>query len=567
MRVLLLLPLLPAFVSSQLSEYEIRKENLISDALVLGANPTGIAPLQAAVGAPIPQSSLDALVQDLTSDPKADFRIVQLIRILFLDTTNTYGAQILNALSDSNLKYWLTPDDDLRVYWSENHHIMWMSSAYLLEESHNVDTNDPQLVTRLTTYLKTKIQYGYYEFYSTLYLPYTLSGLLNLVDFCQDATIQDLATRATLRLLSDFVKCINSEGVCFPTAGRNQVSNYLEPYDSNYNSIVWLLTGLGTQPTTVYHVGAFLVTSNIDVSSIEWTPTENTVLSIGHPLSQTDDIYKDLTRVDRTLAQWSFGGYFHPDVIDDTQTLLEEYDLQDHGEFKRFESFSLLPQSLVTLLDKVTKSSVICQQDVSIFRNGPVALSSVQDFWPGQLGYQQFPWMAAIGRLAVWIQSGVSDYSSTREWGDSDTSNSHLPYIKQEGNVALVMYNADPTYKLALGMVGIDNFDVSLRWPSDADWNAQERVGNWFLGRQWGGFIAVRSHCGGTVCTEDQQTWAVVVGTPDLYGDFETFKQAIETSTFDQGIKGGWVSEKRYYGKIGVKGPDGTNVAIEHNWY
>ena len=67
-----------------------------------------------------------------------------------------------------------------------------------------------------------------------------------------------------LRLLRDFVKCINSEGVCFPTAGRNQVSNYLEPYDSNYNSIVWLLTGLGAEPTTVYHVGAFLLTSGIE---------------------------------------------------------------------------------------------------------------------------------------------------------------------------------------------------------------------------------------------------------------------------------------------------------------
>ena len=75
---------------------------------------------------------------------------------------------------------------------------MWMSSAYLLEESHNIDTNDPELVTRLTSYLKAKIEYGYYEFYSTLYLPYTLSGLLNLVDFCQDATIQDLATRASI---------------------------------------------------------------------------------------------------------------------------------------------------------------------------------------------------------------------------------------------------------------------------------------------------------------------------------------------------------------------------------
>ena len=224
----------------------------------------------------------------------------------------------------------------------------------------------------------------------------------------------------------------------------------------------------------------------LNVSSIEWTRTENTILSIGHPLSQTDEIYSDLTTVDRTLAQWSFGGYFHPDVIEDTLTLMEDYDLKDHGEFKQFEAFTSLPPSLVNLLEQITESTVICQEDIVIFRNGPVALSSVQDFWPGQLGYQQFPWMAAVGRLGVWTQSGVSSYATTREWGDSDTSNSHLPYIEQVGNVALIMYNVDPTYQLALGIAGIDNFDVSLRWPSDAEWNAQARVGNWFLGETVG---------------------------------------------------------------------------------
>ena len=170
--------------------------------------------------------------------------------------------------------------------------------------------------------------------------------------------------------------------------------------------------------------------------------------------------------------------------------------------------------------------------------------------------------MAAIGRLAVWTQSGVS--GPPDQWTGT-TTNSHLPYVKQQDNVALIMYNPDPTYQLAVGMAGIDNFDVTLRWPS-SEWNVQDRVGEWFLGGQWGGFIAVRSHCGSTVCGDDKQTWAVVVGNPDMYGDFSQFKAAIQRSTYKQERRGGWFQRSSYYGMIEVDTPSGP-VKIEHSWY
>ena len=38
-----------------------------------------------------------------------------------------------------------------------------------------------------------KINYGFYEFLSSNYAPYCLSGLLNLADFAQDSTLKSLA--------------------------------------------------------------------------------------------------------------------------------------------------------------------------------------------------------------------------------------------------------------------------------------------------------------------------------------------------------------------------------------
>lgn len=171
--------------------------------------------------------------------------------------------------------------------------------------------------------------------------------------------------------------------------------------------------------------------------------------------------------------------------------------------------------------------------------------------------------MAAVGRLAVWTQSGVTGPPSS--W-TSDTTNSHLPFIKQKDNVALIMYNPDTTHRMALAMADIDNFDVTLQWPSSDEWNVQQQVGDWFLGRQWGGYIAVRSHCGNLVCSENQQTWAVIVGNAEMYGNFDKFTDAIKNSTYQQKSRGGWIQQRYYYGKITVETPKGT-VTIEHSWY
>jgi hypothetical protein len=58
---------------------------------------------------------------------------------------------------------------------------------------------------RIVFYLKDKIEIGYYEFFSQTYYPYSIAGLLNLHDFAPDPEIKELARKATLRLLQDFV--------------------------------------------------------------------------------------------------------------------------------------------------------------------------------------------------------------------------------------------------------------------------------------------------------------------------------------------------------------------------
>src|SRR5690606_26438907 len=101
-----------------------------------------------------------------------------------------------------------------------NHMIMWMSSDWLLHERYG-KTIDGNLRNRLVHYLEMKIQYGFYEFFSSTYAPYAFSGLVNLADFSQDVQIKNLATQAAQKLLSDILLLTNDKGVFYPVAGRN----------------------------------------------------------------------------------------------------------------------------------------------------------------------------------------------------------------------------------------------------------------------------------------------------------------------------------------------------------
>lgn len=56
-----------------------------------------------------------------------------MVRILY--TTDEFNDEILESLKD--IPQWLTKGDNLRVYWSENHQIMYTSNGYLLRQRFN----------------------------------------------------------------------------------------------------------------------------------------------------------------------------------------------------------------------------------------------------------------------------------------------------------------------------------------------------------------------------------------------------------------------------------------------
>ncbi|MBK8660176.1 MAG: hypothetical protein IPN22_15245 [Bacteroidetes bacterium] len=204
--------------------YEQRKNDYIDSALL---SPNGHKMIfQAYRNVPVDSAQLQTMLNNLITKTTSDFDIIQLIRILFL-STGQYDSKILPVLED--IPFWINYNDTVRNYWSENHMIMWMGCDWLLHEKYNKPI-DSTLRKRLVHYLDLKNEFGFYEFNSSVYAPYSLSGLLNLADFSQDTIIKKGAATAAQRLLTDLLLYTNDLGAFYPVAGRNYPSKYTTPF-------------------------------------------------------------------------------------------------------------------------------------------------------------------------------------------------------------------------------------------------------------------------------------------------------------------------------------------------
>ena len=544
--------------------FEVRRTAYINTALA-NLNNDALA-IQAYKGIPVDPVKLNGILNSIATNVTSDFDVVKLIRILEL-SHGEYDSLILPVLRP--IPFWLEKNEAVREYWSENHMMQWMSSDWLLHEKYGKPI-DSTLDKRLRHYLRLKIQYGYYEFFSSVYSPICLTGLINLADFAQDAEIKSLATQATQLLLKDFMLLTNDKGTFFPTAGRNYPGKYETPYGENHNSLIYLLTGMGEAPGSASLGGGFLATSSIDVDGIinSWRPTLDTVYTLGHTLQDgISNINNTMSPKDKVIFQWSSGAYFDPLVATSTFQLVKDLNLWSHYEFSEFSQFSFLPSALAPsvaeIASAISKSSGIYNPTISIFKNKSVTLSSIKDFWKGKVGYQEWPVVANAGTSAVYTLSGIPSV----DWAERAEThiNIHLPYVQQKDNIALVMYR--PEKGLALFGYKDDKLDVELHWKT-ANFDEVREDGNWLLGREGNGYVAVRRNCTGIIngvqaCDNpDGQTWIYMVGNSDMYGSFDAFEQKIIQSQFETRWYFNlptlqWV----YYSKIVIDGK-----TVEYAW-
>ncbi len=543
--------------------YELRRNNYIDSALV---SPSGHKMIfQAYRNVPVDSAQLQTMLNNLLAKTTSDFDIIQLIRILFL-STGQYDSKILPLLED--IPFWINYNDTVRNYWSENHMIMWMGSDWLLHEKYNKPI-DSTLRKRLVHYLDLKNEFGFYEFNSSVYAPYSLSGLLNLADFSQDTIIKKGAATAAQRLLTDLLLYTNDLGAFYPVAGRNYPSKYTNPFYQNHSGLIYLLTGKGAADNFPVSA-AFLSSSGLPVDSVinSWQPRVYTSYFNGHTLDTSFILNSSQKFADRAVFQWSFGGYFHPAIVSNTVQILNDSALWDQTDFSVLEPLRniITPSSAPMLSESLgvaSKSTVLCEANLTLFKHDGITLSSVIDYWKGKAGFQQYTCVANVGTTAVYTAAGdvLADWDARND----KVQNTQLPYVNQKQNVALIMYRPEPTPGLLPDY--FQNKDVSLHWfPADFDETLEDSL--WLMGRQQNRYIAVRRACDGQInglyaCpTVGGQTWVMVVGDSSMYGSFSAFGNVIHQAQFAEEWSYDSVAGKSiYYAAVTV-----DTIEIEYAW-
>jgi len=199
-------------------------------------------------------------------------------------------------------------------------------------------------------------------------------------------------------------------------------------------------------------------------------------------------------------------------IAEETAQLLVDSNMWGHENFTDLAALSSFPPeqfgTIATEIDEMSVSRTDCGATIALFKNDKIVLTSIQDYWKGKIGYQQWPLAANVGGTAVYSASG--QVNSDWQARNSSNFNEHLPYVAQESNVALVMYRPQSVTPI----LPFNNKDVALHWIDD-DFDSIDENGNWLFGSKNENYVAVRRACVGEIngvraCeTEGGQTWVL----------------------------------------------------------
>ncbi len=472
----------------------------------------------------------------LKTKDNSDFDLIFFIRLLYLLNNNNHTSYETVFLTISDLfkeeRFWLTKNEKAKCYWSENHMICYLSSWYLWNQLNN--KSDTQCTLLLTTYLETKAKYGFYEAYSQVYNMYTLSALLNIYDFINDTTLKNIALQSINTLCKQFLEVNLLNGSTFCASTRTYQRYKTSSLSNNHNKLIHLLSG-NNQENTISPVGTFIVTSsfvpNIDYSL--FTKNYNVTYNLNNV--DFDKVYSKLSRNNKTLFQWSAGNYFN-EYIDDTLDLMDAYNLDTHSHFKSepyTTILNLFPKSVLKSTSSTLKAFTDCSDltniNYNIYNNGNYSVTCLENYNRGKMGAQQLPFIINLDGAPIFTQSGkVSSLGDLKE----ANSNSHLPYVKQEKNVALVMYQP---YDLIKNSAKVANLDLTVYLylnSNDVDEIIQNK--NWLFVKKNNSYAAIYS----TTLKKDssnnyfndntsQQGWIFILGNSSEYTDFKTFQNQI----------------------------------------
>ena len=466
------------------------------------------------------KATVDSHVDDVRKRNKdVDMHIISLVRLLYLmrereDTGNAMTSvdkataaatceDISNALS--TFPFWPSKDqekedNDHLCFWSENHIVMSLGSAHLTRQyirqkksnqantenskstispiSGTADTDsesaaleDALLLSYLQAHASSEIMF---EVLSHVYIPYTVSALLNLIDFSTSAPIVEAARGWISVAIRHVLLGTTDTGVATLTAsGRAFERTRLYTHGHNINQLVHLLTGTSCEPKgsagtvepRMSQVVDFLLTTkyiplNTDLAC---HLSQGRITLKGSPsIDEVRGLFPTITEGERIPFYWSAGLLLHPDFTRETKEYQRRKKLNQNDTLWAFSWFpDFAAARLVKAYGPLSRGQSYCGFTLNIFkRHGGLCLSSFERWNVGNCAFQQLPWCANIGGAGVWTQTGNGKDTIGKAF-----TNTFNPCIRQVGSLCMINHNRDSGMSYGPITSWIMDYTARLFWP------------------------------------------------------------------------------------------------------
>ena len=419
-----------------------------------------------------------------------------------------------------NFKYW--PEEsgaDSMCFWTENHHILFASAAYLAGQLYPeaVFTNSGQTGAekmainrpRILRWLDIRFHTGFNEWLSHVYYDEDITALLSLVDFCDDEEIARKSTMIIDLLLLDMA--LNSfKGVFGSTHGRSYENTKKWASNEATIDITKLMFGMGQYSgfdnmsaitlalSPNYKMPPVIETIAQDVQRPEMETKQRASINLAE--AEKWGIFKDGEDqpfpFEDGMFLLQFEAYIHPRTVNTFLRMLEGYRWWENGFFYEFETFKKVLPLMRTL--RLTKPFAryfewdFCRNtreevNTYTYRTPDYMLSCAQDYRRGMGGDQHQIWQATLGADAVCFTTHPAkvDGVTPNYWAGSG----QLPRAVQFKNVLICIYNL---HKKPALYVPTKLFYTHAWLPRD-QFDEVVEVNQWVFARKGDGYLALRS--------------------------------------------------------------------------
>ncbi|MDH3653042.1 MAG: hypothetical protein OEN21_02130 [Myxococcales bacterium] len=525
----------------------------------------GVAPDESKI-----QFDLDRLTR---REDTSDFKLPGLLWMLYeFADSDLLSAEILGNAKDVILGHKLWPDElltepdpvatDSMVYLTENHFILYASSAYLAGQLYpdevfaaSGETGAEKMATfrpRVMRWLELRYKSGFSEWLSNVYYDEDIPGLVALVELAEDEELRQLAAMVLDLIYADMA--LNQyDGAFGSTHGRtyedkmggsrdNTGSTFKLLFDlnefgpGNMSSSVLALSTTYRLPRVIYEMA----------HDVDRQESENRQ-RMGIKLEEAARWGLDTSRFEDGMTFMTLEAYTHPLTIGLWVDMLNAYKWWEHDDYKLFKPFrevlenELVRNAFAIEAEKDITRNMRPEVNIYTYRTPSYMLSTAQDWRKGFGGDQQSIWQATLAKNAV----AFTTHPGNESWdGDTPrywTGYGTMPRAIQVKNVVISLYDVDTDAVLYVPNQPL----YTHAFLDKSQFDEAYKEGGWFFARYGDGYLALWASDPDAdweinddpehddlgdheiIADGEKTIWICELGSAADHADFDAFKAAI----------------------------------------